>query len=63
MSKVSWENPETGMTGTITLVKTYSSKGRDCHIIKNHALKYEQSVADKQFNLCQDTQNNWILEE
>lgn len=58
-----WNNPETGLSGKITYVSDYESKGKDCVVLRNQAMKGGKQIVNKQFGMCRDENDAWKLDK
>lgn len=55
---VSWANPETGNSGTVTPIRTYERAGSRCRVLEivNRAGKQR---GESRFNFCEQTNGEW----
>jgi surface antigen len=56
-----WDNPATKASGTLTLLDSYTSAGKNCIKIESKASKQGKRLAPQQVDLCEDKDNNWKI--
>lgn len=56
-----WENPETGHSGRVTLIKPFHSEGMNCRLLKHYVSAGTDEPWVVEFTSCQDAEGNWVL--
>ncbi|MEJ2094362.1 MAG: hypothetical protein P8X93_04100, partial [Gammaproteobacteria bacterium] len=58
---MNWNNPATKDSGTLTLLDSYTSAGKNCVKIESKAVKQGKQLAPQQVDLCEDKDNKWKI--
>lgn len=62
---LSWYNPESGNSGTVTLVRRFERQGRECHE-NRHDISFTDGAARRQqqwtITICRQENGRWAME-
>ena len=57
-----WENPESGNSGSLTLVRTFELEGFECHEVRIRISNArQQEIQDKTDEFCLNQEDKWVL--
>jgi surface antigen/archaellum component FlaC len=57
-----WENPESGNSGSLTLVRTFELEGFECHEVRIRiSNQKQQQIQDRTDEFCLNEENKWVL--
>jgi surface antigen len=56
-----WENPKTGHSGRVTLIKAFQFEGKSCRVLKHHVNAGTDEPWVTQFTTCQNAEGHWVL--
>jgi hypothetical protein len=56
-----WENPETGHSGSITLIKTFQNRGMSCRVLRHHVEAGTDEPWVSVFTTCKNAEGHWVL--
>ncbi|NIN34720.1 MAG: hypothetical protein GWO08_03680 [Gammaproteobacteria bacterium] len=62
-TSMNWNNPARKTGGTLTLLDTYVSDGKDCVKIESKSTKQGKQFDPQQLNLCKQEDNTWKIIE
>lgn len=60
-TSMNWNNPARKTGGTLTLLDTYVSDGKDCVKIESKSTKQGKQFGSQQLNLCKQKDNTWKI--
>lgn len=56
-----WKNPDSGNSGSMTLIRKYQLQGNDCVETRVRINNKRKQIMDKLDNFCLNQENEWIL--
>lgn len=58
-----WSNPQTGASGTVTLVRRGTLRGQECRDLRHHFVVPNQAPWDLESRICRQDDGSWKIVE